>query len=123
MEERSKDAALRLVVRFIEGIRLENHSVDGKRAPSRMEVYLAAEVFASLHRRIARDLGVTKERMRAVMEVASRVAGEAYEGSGQGRAVRAQAEPKADSAFPGKQWDLAEACAVEAIRNAIKKGE
>ncbi len=52
---------------------------------------LATEEIASLCRRRGRDMGMTKEEMRAIMACASDLAGDLYEKSGAGRLTREHA--------------------------------
>lgn len=84
---------------------------------------LAAEILASLHRRVARDKGVSKEAVEELRGAASTAAGNIYESSGMGDAVRShtkRAGVAPDDAFSDAEKSAASRAAQEAIAAAMR---
>lgn len=116
MNEQTKklmDRAFEIVIRYSESTVLEM----AIKPASSQELFLAAEVWASMQRRILRDSGITKEMLNAGREAASKMAESLYEDSGVGRDVRAfHASKLRTEAVPTKeQWDSAGEAAQAAI--------
>ena len=85
-DEKNAIVAHMLVSSFMErvgSLALLSPDIDGP-----MCGLLAAEILASLHRRVARDKGVSKEAVEKLRGTASTAAGNIYESSGMGDAVR-----------------------------------
>lgn len=82
----------------------------------------AAEILASILRRSARDLGVSKGDVETLRVAASSTAGDIYEQSGGGRALRAFRDAaKEDKEYTAQQRAHAKGIADEAIADAIRK--
>jgi len=117
--------ARRMLANLIRAI--EREGADAAGPPGALELLLAAEMLASLVRRLQRDLGVPKESVNNARALASEVAGCDYEGSGMGRsarlerqhvdAVRAAARP--DDSFTAEEREASETEAVAVILRAM----
>ena len=75
-----------MLANLIRTVSAEEHDRDGP--PGALELLLAAEMLASMVRRLQRDLGVPKGHVESARALASEVVGADYEGSGMGRSAR-----------------------------------
>lgn len=86
-----------------------------------LDCLLVFEVMASLHRRIARDMAISKEEVEEIRRQASAIAERVYEG-GPGPALRRTMRERGaatDEAFSAEEKERARADALDAISRAI----
>ncbi len=91
-------------------------------------VLVAIEILASMKRRAAGDLGISKEDILKARAVALKLAEQIYEESGMGKKIREEkaardALEKKDGDFTKESWENAGNLATDAIKAAMRKDD